>query len=76
MAEARCETTRTEVERLKRRLVLVEKDLDKVKKRLMESAGDDDDLRQEFEITEKERDEQLAALVEEITAGTSVGIHI
>ena len=73
MAEARCETARTEVERLKRRLVLVEKDLDKVKERLMESAGDDDGLRQEFEITEKERDKLL---VEEVTAGTSVGIHI
>ncbi len=84
-AEARCETTRNEVEGLKRRLVLIQKDLDKVKERL-ESAqsklnhaegrfGDDDGLRQEFEVTEMERDEQLAAL-EEVTARVSWTLYL
>ena len=72
--EARYETTRNEVEGMKRRLVLIQKDLDKVNERLDSSQaklnhaegrfGDDDELRQEFEVTEMERDEQLAVLEE------------
>ena len=75
-AEARYESTRNEVEGLKRRIVLVQEDLDKITERLESSKtkldhaegrfGDDDELRQEFEVTEMERDEQLAAL-EEVT---------
>lgn len=74
VAEARFEQTANEVEGMRRRLVLVQKDLDKVNERL-ESAqqklnhaegrfGDDDEMRQEFEVTEMERDEQLAVLEE------------
>jgi predicted nucleic acid-binding Zn-ribbon protein len=74
--EARCETTSNEVDGLKRRLVLIQKDLDKVNDRLDSAQsklnhaegrfGDDDGVRQEFEVTEMERDEQLAVLDEVI----------
>ena len=76
--EARFETTRNEVEGMKRRLLLIQEDLDKVNERIETSQaklshaegrfGDDDGLRQEFEVTEMERDEQLAAL-EEVNEG-------
>lgn len=71
-AETRDANTRNEVEGLKRRLVLVREDLEKVNER-MEAArkkldhaegrfGNDDEMRQEFEVTEMERDEQIMAL--------------
>lgn len=73
-AVERLEKTRNEVFAHKRRLVLVKDDLDKVNERIEISKaklnhaegrhGGDDELRQEFEITELERDEVLATLEE------------
>ncbi|XP_046859807.1 tropomyosin-like [Xenia sp. Carnegie-2017] len=74
-AVERLEKTRNEVLAHKRRLVLVKDDLDKVNERIEISKaklnhaegrhGGDDELRQEFEITELERDEVLATLEEQ-----------
>lgn len=74
-AESRVEKTQGEVEGLRRRLVLLREDLTKTKERLAVNKekldhvegryGDDDEMRQEFEATEMERDDQLILLEEE-----------
>ncbi|WP_395241847.1 tropomyosin, partial [Salmonella sp. s51933] len=75
VAEARAENTNDEVDGLKRRLVLLQRDLEKTQERLANNQqkldraegrhGGDDELRQEFEATEMERDEQLIVVEED-----------
>ena len=74
-AESRLEKTLGEVDGVKRRLVLLRVDLEKVKKGVDANGqklgdaegrhGNDEDKRQEFEASELERDEQLLLLEEE-----------
>ncbi|WP_411027312.1 tropomyosin, partial [Salmonella sp. s54925] len=64
VAEARAENTNDEVDGLKRRLVLLQRDLENTQERLANNHqkldraegrhGGDDELRQEFEATEME----------------------